>query len=52
MIQPNIILVSVGILQTYILNNIEQLLQLGCKSIHIITEKEDFAHFPIHNYIH
>ena len=46
-----IILVSVGILQKYIVNNIEQLLQLGFKSIHVITEKEYFTEIPKHNTI-
>ncbi len=50
--QKNIILVSVGVLQTYIITNIEQLLQLGFKSIHIITEKKNFPKLPNHSHIH
>ena len=38
-----IILVSVGILQEYIIHNIEQLLELQFKNIHIITEKKYFT---------
>ena len=38
----NIILVSVGIYQEYISENIEQLMKLGFKHIHIITEKKFF----------
>lgn len=41
--KKTVILVSVGILQDYIKDNIEQLLQLGYENIHIITEKKYFA---------
>jgi hypothetical protein len=50
--QKNIILVSVGVLQAYIITNIEQLLQLGFKSIHIITENKNFPKLPNHSHIH
>ena len=46
-----IVLVSVGIFQTYIVDNIAQLLQLGFKSIHIITEKKYFTKIPKHDAI-
>jgi len=39
-----IILVSTGCFQEYIIDNINQLLTLGCKNIHVITEKRYFRH--------
>ncbi len=41
----NIILVSVGTFQNYILDNIQQLTQLGFSNIHVITEKINFKNF-------
>ncbi|MDC0141998.1 fringe family glycosyltransferase [bacterium] len=48
----NIILVSIGVFQTHIIKNINQLLKLGFKSIHIITEYKNFTKLPNHNHIH
>lgn len=39
----NIVLVSVGILQDYIIHNIEQLILLGFENIHVITDKKFFS---------
>lgn len=47
-----IILVSVGVFQPYILDNIEQLLQLRFTNIHIITERENFIKIQNNSHIH
>lgn len=41
----NIVLVSVGVFQEYILTNIQQLIRLGHESIYVITEAAFFVNF-------
>ena len=41
----NVVLVSIGIFQEYIITNIRQLLKLGHHSIHVITDSCFFDHF-------
>ena len=41
----NIVLVSVGVFQEYILTNIKQLIRLGHESIYVITEAKFFDQF-------
>ena len=41
----NLILVSIGNFQSYILDNNKQLLRLNIKNIYVITEEEFFIHF-------
>ena len=45
----NIVLVSVGNFQEYILTNIRQLIRLGHKNIHVITDKKFFEKFFIYD---
>tara|TARA_R110000824_G_scaffold391212_1_gene588837 strand:+ start:471 stop:1394 length:924 start_codon:yes stop_codon:yes gene_type:complete len=51
LIEKTVILVSVGTLQEYIISNIEQLIQLGFKNIHIITDKKYFEFFSSYDTI-
>jgi len=46
----NIVLVSIGNFQDYILSNIKQLLLLGHTDIYVITNKMFFHNFPMHEY--
>ena len=48
----NIILVSTGIFQPYLIINCKQLIKLGFKNIYIITEKKYFNKIPNNNNIH
>jgi len=48
----NIILVSTGIFQPYLIINCKQLIKLGFKNIYIITEKKYFNKVPNNNNIH
>ncbi len=44
----NLILVSIGNFQEYILDNIKQLIKLGIQNIYIITNSKYFNHFNIY----